>query len=312
MSALPRGIYPTMITPFTDDNKVDDDLLEPLLRWYEERDCTGVFAVCQSSEMFLLSLEETLTITRKLMQLRRPDTVMLASGHTSLDMPEMITTAQAIIAEGVDCYVFIANRFAAQDEDDDVLLHRVEQVTRHLGDFPLGFYECPAPIYNRLLTPYVIERLPSLGNFVYLKDTCCDMTQIRAKLAAAQGSNLAIYNANSAMLLESLQAGCAGYSGVMGNFHPRLYAKLCACWQDEPELAQRIQNMVGLASAAEKLAYPINVKYHMQLQGIPMSLHVRTPRVDPKDFNHNARYVTRQMLALTDAFEQELGLQERE
>jgi len=308
MSALPKGIYPTMITPFTDDDKVDYDLLEPLLRWYEDRDCTGVFAVCQSSEMFLLSLEETLTITRKLMQLRRPETVMLASGHTSLEVPEMVSTAQAVIAEGVDCYVFIANRFAAQDEDDDVLLRRVEQVTRHLGDFPLGFYECPAPIYNRLLTPYVIERLPQLGNFVYLKDTCCDMEQLRAKLAAAQGTSLEIYNANSAMLLESLQAGCAGYSGVMGNFHPRLYAKLCACWQSEPGLAQRIQTVLGITSAAEKLAYPINAKYHMQLQGIPMSLHKRTPRVQAKDFDQNARYVTRQMLALTDAFEHELGL----
>jgi 4-hydroxy-tetrahydrodipicolinate synthase len=110
------------------------------------------------------------------------------------------------------------------------------------------------------------------------------------------------------MLLESLQAGCAGYSGVMGNFHPRLYAKLCACRQSEPELAQRIQLLLGVTSAAEKLAYPICAKYHMQLLGIPMGLHVRTPRVDPKDFNQNARYIMRQMLAWTDALEDELGL----
>ncbi|MCL2195288.1 MAG: dihydrodipicolinate synthase family protein [Oscillospiraceae bacterium] len=306
--SLPKGIYPTMITPFTDDNEVDYDLLEPLLRWYENRDCTGVFAVCQSSEMFWLSQDETMKITRKLMQLRRPNTVMLASGHVDLNTPDMLRTAQAIIAEGVDCYVFITNPFAAHDEDDDVLLRRVAEVTRHLGDFPLGFYECPSPEYKRLLTPYVIERLPALGNFVFLKDTCCNMTELRAKLAAAQGTALQIYNANSAMLLESLQAGCAGYSGVMGNFHPKLYAKLCACWQDEPALAQRIQAVLGITSAAEKLAYPICAKYHMQLQGVDMGLHTRTPRVDPKNFDHNARYVMRQMLQVTEALEDELGL----
>ena len=303
MTALPDGVYPTMLTPFTDDLWVDYAALEPLLRWYEDRGVAGVFAVCQSSEMFQLNFDERLGILRQLMRLRQPGTAMVASGHVSEDSATAVREAQAFIAEGIDAYVFITNRFARENESDEVFLQRLDGVARHLGDFPLGFYECPFPS-RRLLSPGAIKRLPEIGNFVFLKDTCCDLTQIKRKLAAAQGSNLKIFNANSAMLLESLQAGCAGFSGVMGNFHPRLYVKLCVCWRSEPVLAERIQNFVGPLSAVEAQLYPVNAKYHMQLDGVPMGLAARSK--DAAQLSLNARHVTRQMRELAMAFEQDI------
>jgi len=298
-----------MITPFNDDMQVDYTALEPLLRWYEDRGVTGMFAVCQSSEMFELNFEERLGILQRLMKLRRPNTAIVASGHVSKDIPTAVREAKAFIAEGIDAYVFITHRFADIDEDDEIFLRRLNAVTKELGDFPLGFYECPQskPKYNRLLNPYIIERLPNIGNFVFLKDTCCNMELIKAKLAAAQGSNFKIYNANSAMLLESLRAGCAGYSGVMGNFHPQLYTKLCDCWQTEPELAERLQSFLGVTSTTEGLGYPVNAKYHMQLDGVPMGLATRSEGKMEK-FNLNAQYVTRQMRGMVMALTKELGL----
>lgn len=47
-----------MLTPYTEDNKIDYPALEKLTEWYFENDCDGLFAVCQSSEMFQLTLEE--------------------------------------------------------------------------------------------------------------------------------------------------------------------------------------------------------------------------------------------------------------
>ncbi len=47
---------------------------------------------------------------------------------------------------------------------------------------PLGFYECPHP-YKRVLDPETMAWCASTGRFIFLKDTCCDLAQIRAKLA---------------------------------------------------------------------------------------------------------------------------------
>ena len=55
---IPDGIYVTMVTPFTDDNKIDYRGVEKLLKWYSDHRVDGIFALCQSSEIFFLSFEE--------------------------------------------------------------------------------------------------------------------------------------------------------------------------------------------------------------------------------------------------------------
>ena len=51
-------IFTTMITPFHADGSVDYETAEKYVDWYFENGLTGIFAVCQSSEIFYLSLEE--------------------------------------------------------------------------------------------------------------------------------------------------------------------------------------------------------------------------------------------------------------
>ena len=52
MPSIPNGVYPTMITPYTDDDKIDFGAVERLLNWYHHNNIKGVFAVCQSSDMW--------------------------------------------------------------------------------------------------------------------------------------------------------------------------------------------------------------------------------------------------------------------
>jgi len=61
---IPDGVYPTMITPYTEEGRIDYDALEKLVEWHIERGVAGLFAVCQSSEMFHLSLRERLELAR--------------------------------------------------------------------------------------------------------------------------------------------------------------------------------------------------------------------------------------------------------
>ncbi|MDR1464690.1 MAG: dihydrodipicolinate synthase family protein [Oscillospiraceae bacterium] len=299
MKSIPFGVFPTMVTPFDGNLQVDYPALEPLLRWYEDRNVAGMFAICQSSEIFYLSFDERLRILRELMRLRRPSTVMLASGHTAYDPATQIREAQAFIAEGIDAYVFISNRFAAPAEDEDVFLRRVETVARELGDIPLGLYECPHP-YKRLIPPETLRRLTELGNFCFLKDTCCNLEQIRAKLAAAEGTGFRLYNANAATLLESLRMGAAGYSGIMANFHPDIYARLCRVYRDNPAEAERLQNFVGFASLAESQLYPVNAKYNIHQDGVTLGWQCRV--TDAAAFTPNRRMEIDQLRAVTKAF----------
>lgn len=292
-----------MITPYTSDNKIDYNAVEQLLHWYKERGVDGIFAICQSSEIFFLSTEEKLELLKFIMAHKPDGLSIVASGHTSDDLDTQIYEANKYIECGIDAYVFIANRFAKADESDDVLLKNLEYVASGLPEIGLGVYECPYP-YKRVLTPYVLKRMAETGKYQFLKDTCCDLGMIKEKLEAVEGSGLKIYNANSATLLESLKLGCAGFSGVMANFHPELYAELCKIYKTDPEKAEKLQNFVGFFSVAECQCYPVNAKYYLSLEGLDINIDSRAR--NKAEFTPNRMAEIQQMRALTLDFKKTL------
>ncbi|MDY4255768.1 MAG: dihydrodipicolinate synthase family protein [Oscillospiraceae bacterium] len=297
---IPGGIYPTMITPYTTDNKVDYNAVEQLLAWYAERNVNGIFAICQSSEIFFLSFEERLELLKFIMAHKPANTAIVASGNVANDLDRQIYEAKAFTDTGIDAYVFISNRFASPDDSDDVLLKNMEYAADALSEISLGVYECPYP-YKRLLTPYVLKKMAETGRYRFLKDTCCDLSQLKEKLDAVKGSDLKIFNANSATLLESLKLGCAGFSGVMANFHPEIYAKLYGIYKTETEKAELLQNFIGFFSVAECQCYPVNAKYYLSLEGLKINIDSRSK--SKAEFTPSRMAEIRQMRILTQLFE---------
>lgn len=262
-----------MLTPFTKNNEVDYPALGQMVEWYIENGVSGLFAVCQSSEIFHLTLEERVGIARWVKKKVAGRVPIIASGHVSDDFEKQVEELNAMVATGIDALILITNRLATNDEDDTVLLGRLEKLMNSLpSDIPLGFYECPYP-FKKLLSPAVVRECANTGRFFFYKDTCCDIDQIREKLIASKGTNLKLYNANTTTLLQSLKEGVVGYSGVMANIHPELYVWLCQN-PDSPK-AQEVSDALTLCSLIERQLYPINAKYAMQLSNIGLGIKCR-------------------------------------
>lgn len=265
--AITSGVWPTMVTPYTIDNKIDYKGVEKIINWYDEQGVAGIFAVCQSSEMFFLSKEERLNLAKFIMDHRPKHMGVIASGHVADTVNEQVEEAKAMIDLGIDAYVFISNKFALPNEKEDVVRQNIDIIINQIQDIPLGIYECPYP-YKRLISPETLKWCADTERFLFLKDTCCNLDELQAKIDAVKGTPLKIYNANAATLLESLKMGCAGYSGIMTNFHAELYVWLCENYNKYPEKAEKLQAFLGLASVIECQCYPVNAKYHMQLEGL--------------------------------------------
>ena len=302
---IPDGVYPTMVTPFTDDNKVDYNGVLQILEWYSNNGVDGVFAICQSSEIFFLSFEERLELLRFIMKNKPADMSVVASGHTADEFDRQIYEANAFITEGIDSYVFIANRLVKQDEDDSVFLKNYEKMVSSIPEIGLGIYECPYP-YKRVMTPETLRQCALDGKLRFVKDTCSKIKDIEAKLEAVDGLGLKIYNANSATLLESLRAGCAGFSGVMANFHPELYSWLCKNYKAEPEKAEKVQAFLAFASLAECQMYPVNAKYHLGLCGLDVGYNCRVK--DASLFSESNKKEIDQMYLTEKMFKEMLNI----
>lgn len=304
IKTIPDGVYPTMVTPFTDGDRIDYDAVLRLLEWYDGK-VDGIFAICQSSEIFFLSFEERLELLRFIMRNKPAGMTVVASGHTADELERQIYEANAFIAEGPDAYVFISNRLAARDESDEVFIANYGKFVESIPEIALGIYECPYP-YKRLMTPETLATLARGGRLKFLKDTCCDTEQIRAKLDAARGTGLKIFNANSSTLLDTLKMGAAGFSGVMGNFHPEIYRWLCQSFREDERRAQMVQDFVGFFSVAECQLYPVNAKYYLGLDGVDMGIMTRSK--DPAGMTQSKRLEIEQMHRMTQRFKKAMGI----
>lgn len=302
-TSIANGVWPTMITPFTGEGRVDYAALEQLIEWYIERGVHGLFAVCQSSEMFFLTLEERAELARFVKEKAAGRVQVIASGHISDEPEQQIAELKRIAEAGVDALVLVSNRLAAAEEDDSVWRERAQRLLDAIPDVPFGIYECPYP-YKRLLAPELLSWCAGTGRFLFLKDTCCDLEQLRAKLEAVDGTPLKIFNANSATLLGSLRMGAAGFSGVMANFHPELYVSLVERWRDSPELAEKLQAFLGAASLIELQYYPVNAKYHLQRLGLSLTTASRVK--DAAGLRGNHRLEVEQLELLSRMVKQQL------
>ena len=225
MKQIRKGIYPTMITTFTEDNQVDYAGLEALLEYYAKSRCDGIFALCLSSEIFQLSDREMQQIMRFISKNRPDNMSLIASAHTSPDVEAGIRQLSSMLENGADEPVLILNRLAMACESEDVVRRNAERIFEALPDVTFGIYECPYP-YKRMVSDELLRWFAQTGRIGFLKDTCCDEQRIRRRLQIVNGTGLQLFNANTATLLASLRDGGCGFSGVMANFHADLYATL--------------------------------------------------------------------------------------
>jgi 4-hydroxy-tetrahydrodipicolinate synthase len=278
MNRTINGIVPVMLTAFDDWGNIDWESQKKLTEWYLEQGSESLFAVCQSSEMLHLDLDEREALARFTVDIVDDRVPVIASGHIGVTLDEQITELTRIAATGIDCLVFVTNRLDPENLGSQHLFDTVETLMRELPpDLQLGLYECPAP-YRRLLSDDEIAYFAQNPRFVILKDVSCDINTVRRRLELTKDSNLVISNANAAIAYEAMKSGARGFCGVFNNFHPDLYRWL----QDESEmhveLASELTRFLVLAAATEGMGYPKLAKaYHQRLGTIQSSFSRAVP-----------------------------------
>ena len=300
-----HGCWPTMITPFTYDNKVDFAAVKALTNWYIDRGADGIFAVCQSSEMFFLSEQEKLDIAKAVVEAAENRVKVIASGHTSDDHQAQIDQLGAMATTGVDAVVLVSNRLANADEDSSVFNANAQDIFDQLPDVTFGLYECPYP-YLRLLSDDFLAWAAKEDKLVFLKDVSCTLEIEKRRVELVKGTKLALFNANTATLLDSWIAGYHGYNGVMANFHIDIYKWMFDHFRTEPDLARKVMDFLTVAAMTEVRAYPVSAKYHYNITDVPMSLVTRSKQASL--LNENARLEIESLIRLEKEVRSQLGL----
>ncbi|HEY4108823.1 MAG TPA: dihydrodipicolinate synthase family protein [Puia sp.] len=294
-----------MITPFNLKAKVDLDAVSVLVEFYLAAGVKGFFANCLSSEMYSISEDERLELTRHVVRAVDGRVPIVATGSFGLTIEDKADFTARIYDTGIDAVILITGHFANVEDDDEVLLRNFHKMFRLTRDIPLGLYECPAP-YKRIITPEVFKKLLDTGRLVYHKDTSIDLEKVKAKLDVLNHGDygLEFYDAHTPNAMYSLQMGARGMSSISGNFYPEILVWMCNNATD-PQRQEDVRWLQGELSRVDPLihiAYPLSAKYFLQKRGLPVRTISRA---------HALELTIQQKQTLDDIHESFLGWCER-
>ncbi len=273
-----RKFVPVMLTPFKETGEIDFDGLTSLTKFYIQAGAKGLFANCQSSEMFHLSEEERLLIVKHTIKVAEGKVPVVAVGNFGTTIAEQADFVRKIYDTGVKAVIIVTGLVAEENESNEVFDERIFELFNLTGKIPLGFYECPQP-YKRLLSAEQLEKFVTTGRIIYHKDTCLDIEMIKDKLKVTNGiDTFGLYDAYAVNAVASLKAGAAGLSCVQGNFFPELIVWLCNYFDDVNANGSinKVQQFLTDNMEVIHYAYPLVAKYYLQKRGINISTFSRT------------------------------------
>lgn len=273
------GLIPVMITPFKKDQSIDWSVFDQLTDFYDAAGAAGYFANCLSSEMYLLSPEERLAVTERVIKRFDGKKRVVSTGSFGETMREKSEFVKKLANLGTDAVILITSHFASKTDSDQTLIKNLEEIMALTDNIPLGTYESPNP-YKRVLSPEVYSLIAQSKRFTYHKDTSEDIQGITNKLRIGKGSKLKLYNAHTASAVASIRAGGAGMSPISANFYPEIIDWVCrnANSKSQKDNADWIQSELVATEPLISKGYPMSSKYFLKKRGLPMELVTRVVR----------------------------------
>lgn len=261
------GVFSLLLTPFQADGAIDWACYDRYVEWQLRAAPRGIFAVCGSSEMSYLTLDERLVLARRAVELAG-DTPVVATANLAPDRQEHAAEIQRMAETGVSAVVLVPPEGLSPDpaELEEYLAALIES-----APCPVLLYEWPAR-QHYLLSAESYARLVQLG-VKGIKDTTCTIEGILGKINVAGDST--IFQANTPYLLESQRLGAGG---VMATTTTAVADLVVACWQlaqaGDPQAPHYHRELIFFNSLMS-FGYPTAAKWVVAQRGVPISTYCR-------------------------------------
>ena len=255
------GIYSLMLTPYFEDRTIDYATYEKYTEWQVSQGVDHLFAVCGSSEMTQLTLEERLklaTLTAK----HKGNTTIVATANIEATVEENIEEIKKMEQTGVDGLVLTTKGLG--DNDDKI----VDYITKLLdvATLPVFLYEFPG-FRPHLMSGKAYGELAKTGKIWGIKDTTSTFEGIKDKIDNKYDST--IIQANMPFLWDSYVAGARGVMATPtscgGAFFQRFHEAFVS---GDMKLAEQRYNEIILLDNAIDSGFNASAKELIRLQGV--------------------------------------------
>src|SRR6187200_2376169 len=115
-----RKFVPVMLTPFKENGEIDLDGLTSLTELYIQAGAKGLFANCQSSEMFHLGDEERLQVVKHTIRAADGKVPVVAVGNFGTTIAEQAGFIRKIYDTGVKAVIIVTGLIAKANESNEI------------------------------------------------------------------------------------------------------------------------------------------------------------------------------------------------
>ncbi len=258
------GSIVALITPFTQDGKVNYEKLGELLDWHIANNTDAILILGTTSESPTMSHEENLEICRFSVE-RVAGRVPVIASSGSNSTQTVIEKSLDLQAAGADAVMNIAPYYNKANKKG--MYHHFADVADAI-DIPLIIYNVPGRT-GCSIPADVIGELSKHERIIGIKEASGDLSYV-AKIAKYANENFAIYSGNDDVILPVLSMGGSGVISVLANVMPKETHDMVMSYLNgdtKGALAEQLR-LMNLINNLFIEVNPIPVKEAMNLMGM--------------------------------------------
>lgn len=265
MTFKPKGVIPPIVTPLTDDYKINEKALRKLVNHLIDNGIHGLFPIGTTGEFYGLTDDEyraILEITKDEAKGRVP----VYGGANHITTRGAVKLAQIAEEVGVDALSVLTPMFIAPSQSE---LYKYYETIAKSTKLPIILYN-NKPKTGVHIDPETVAKLADIENIIGAKDSTGDMTNTEEYLRLTRGKDFHVLMGRDTLIYAALCYGAAGAIASCSNVAPRIAADIYDKYvAGDLEGALEAQYKLAPLRIAFNLGtFPAVIKEGLRMQGI--------------------------------------------
>ncbi len=275
-----RGSIVAMITPFTEDGKIDREGVERLINFHIENGTDAILLAGTTGESATLTHDEHKELIKMGVEIAG-GRIPIVAGTGSNSTAEAIDLTRAAKDAGADAALLITPYYNKPTQKG-MYLH-FKKIAEEV-DIPIILYNVPSRTGINLL-PDTVAKLSEIPNIVAVKEASGNLGQM-VQIVSKVKEGFKLMSGDDQLLLPILSIGGTGVISVVANIIPKDMAQMIKEWEagNVEKAREMYYKMYPLAQAMFYETNPIPVKTAAGLLGLPTG-PLRLPLAPMDDAN---------------------------
>lgn len=218
-----KGIIPPIVTPFTDDERLDETALRRHIDFMIDGGISGILAFGSNGEFYMLDEDEMEGMLRVILD-QVGGRIPVYMGVGAIRTSTCVRIARMGVRLGAAGVSVLQPMFLKPSEDE--LRTHLRTITRSVPDTPVLLYNNPGRTGYGISQDIVEELAHSEANLVGMKDSSGDMTQTIEFIRRNADVGFRVMCGKDTLIYSGLNVGAVGAVCSTANYLPHLVCSI--------------------------------------------------------------------------------------